>query len=72
MTDIEGSDGGPLPKMTVDLDIPHDPIARLVATGRLISTQQQKIDKYGLALMMIKEGCADPRKVAAQALAEEA
>ena len=27
-------------------------------------------DTYGLALMMIREGCADPRRVAAEALAK--
>jgi hypothetical protein len=30
---------------------------------------QKHIDKYGIALMMIAEGCANPRIVAAETLA---
>jgi hypothetical protein len=29
---------------------------------------QKHIDRYGIALMMIAEGCSDPRKVAADAI----
>lgn len=31
---------------------------------------QKHIDAYGIALMMIEQGCADPRKVAADAIAK--
>ncbi len=31
--------------------------------------QKKQTDKYGVALMMIREGCADPAKVAAEVLA---
>ena len=31
-------------------------------------TMQKHIDTYGIALMMIAEGCADPRTVAGSAL----
>jgi hypothetical protein len=30
--------------------------------------RQRHIDAYGMALMMIAEGCADPREVAGRAL----
>lgn len=33
------------------------------------NAMRRQIDRYGLALMMIREGCADPQGVAAQALA---
>lgn len=34
----------------------------------VLEEQNRKINKFGLALMMIREGCADPREVAAKAL----
>lgn len=34
----------------------------------VIEEQDQKLDRYGLALMMIREGCENPRDVAARAL----
>lgn len=32
--------------------------------------KQRQIDRYGVRLMMIAEGCADPQKVAKEAIAE--
>lgn len=32
--------------------------------------ERETADKYGLALMMIREGCDDPRAVAAKVLVE--
>lgn len=34
----------------------------------VIEAQKRKIDRYGLALMMIREGCADPAKFAGETL----
>lgn len=34
----------------------------------VIETQEHHLDRYGLALMMIREGCEDPRGVAEKAL----
>jgi|KBSSwiS6_1023812.scaffolds.fasta_scaffold451299_1 hypothetical protein len=34
----------------------------------LVSQLADEIDRYGLALMMISEGCADPKGVARRAL----
>lgn len=34
----------------------------------VIEDLQKQVDKYGLALMMIREGCADPRGFAAEIL----
>ena len=47
--------------------------AELKALGELedmIENQRKQIDRYGLALMMIREGCADPQAVAAKALTQ--
>jgi len=44
---------------------------RLKAIGEIedmIEQMQRRIDKYGIALMMIAEGCADPQNVARLAL----
>lgn len=32
--------------------------------------QKKQIDSYGVALMMIREGCVDPKQVAADVLAK--
>ena len=34
----------------------------------IIEEQRQQIDKYGLTLMMIREGCTEPAKLAGEAL----
>jgi hypothetical protein len=59
-------------KAEAQIDRLHDELARL---NKLIidwrEDQRQRIaktDKFGLALMMIREGCADPREVARAAL----
>jgi hypothetical protein len=35
-----------------------------------IQEMQRKLDKYGLVLMMIREGCADPAKFARETLSQ--
>lgn len=35
----------------------------------IIEEQREQIDKYGVALMMIREGCADPADFARETLA---
>jgi len=38
------------------------------STADVIEDQRRKADRLGLALMMIREGCGDPQRVAADAL----
>lgn len=45
-------------------------IERLRAENERLRQLKGQVDRYGLALMMIREGCADPRRVAAQAINE--
>lgn len=37
--------------------------------AEVIEDQMKQVDKYGLALMMIREGCAYPTEVAGEVLA---
>lgn len=65
----------PAAKAITALRTPDASLARCPNTVRqsiadIIEDGQRKIDRYGLALMMIREGCADPRKYAAEILAE--
>lgn len=46
-------------------------LANVVPAGCVSSREKERqkhIDSYGIALMMIAEGCAEPQKVAAEAI----
>lgn len=43
-------------------------VEKLLSSNNLTDRQKQ-IDAYGLALMMIREGCADPQRIARETLA---
>jgi hypothetical protein len=60
-------------KSVIALRTPDASLARVPNTVRqsiadTIEAQQRQIDKYGLALMMIREGCADPQGFARKVL----
>jgi hypothetical protein len=39
-------------------------VAALAELEAMIERQRKRIDRYGIALMMIAEGCAEPQEVA--------
>jgi hypothetical protein len=48
----------------------HENMPRMLKAAMDLRTPAEKqIDAYGLALMMIREGCANPAEVARKALA---
>lgn len=54
-----------------DASLARVPNAVRQSLADLIAQQAHRIDAFGLALMMIREGCDDPRGLAAKALAAE-
>jgi hypothetical protein len=76
-----------MPTIPIDVNTPssravtalREPDASLAAVPNtvrqsmadLIEKQVHQIDAFGVALMMIREGCADPRGVAARALGDQ-
>ncbi len=44
-------------------------VERCIVFRRLFRVKRRVADKYGLALMMIEQGCAEPQRIAAEALA---
>lgn len=63
----------PSQKAVLALREPHYTFARTPNTVRqsiadIIESQMAMIDRHGLALMMIREGCADPALLAAKTL----
>lgn len=75
MPNVPISVNSPAAKAVVALRTPDASLARVANTVRqsiadVIEDQVHKIDKFGLALMMIREGCSDPKDIATKALAE--
>lgn len=73
MTTVPISINTPASRAIVALRAPDASLAQVVNTVRqsiadVIEKQVHQIDRFGLALMMIREGCEDHQEIARKAL----